>query len=426
MMREINRRRYFSFVSNIHGRAAAAAYAIAGFGIGFSGVAWGDPLADAFTGGTPSIEVRPRYEFVDQHGKASAEAFTMRTLLGFSTQPVDDIAATVQLINVADIAGTYNSLVDGKTRYATIADPDATNINQAFASYTGLPDTSVAVGRQIINLDDVRFVGNVDFRQNMQTFDAVTATSKPLPDVKLTGGYVWGIKDIVNRHIPTRIFLGEAGWSPMKAIQVEAFSYWYGNEAGSVIAGAAGCGLAGPQACNSVTYGMRGHGEIGLPSDLKIEYRGTYARQSSYDGGSALIDADYIQASGKLDWNGTNIGAEYMLMGSNGNGTYGFQTPLATKHAFNGWAEMFLTTPPKGLATVDAFAGTKIFDATLLAKYYRFKSDFKDLSYGDEWDVSLNYKFSAHIQAGIEYADYHAAGFGASTRAGWLFAKVTY
>jgi len=383
-------------------------------------------LTEAFTEGTPAIEFRPRFEFVDQNGKASAEAFTMRTLLGFSTKPVDDISATFQIINVADIAGTHNSLVNGLARFAAIPDPAATNVNQAFISYAGVPDLKVTVGRQIIALDDTRFVGNVDFRQNMQTFDAVTVTGSPLPDFKITASYIWGVKDIVNRHLPEKTFLGEAYWTPMKAAAFEVFTYAYGNDAGSVVAGAPGCGLTGPQACNSVTYGLRGHGEVPLTGDFKLEYKATYAHQSPYDGGSGLIDADYVQASGKLDWQAYNIGAEYMLMGSNGAGTYGFQTPLATRHAFNGWAEIFLTTPPTGLRTVDAFAGATLFDVTAQAKYYSFRSDYGDKNYGDEWDFSLSYKFSGHLQAGVEYADYHADGFGAGTQAGWMFAKITY
>ena len=412
------------FLPTIPRSVGALALAAAYFGPPATALA--DDLADAFTGGTPSIELRPRFEFVDQNGKASAQAFTMRTLLGFSTKPIDGLGATLQFINVADIAGTYNSVVNGLTRYASIPDPSATNVNQAFASYAGIPDTTVVAGRQIINLDDVRFVGNVDFRQNMQTFDALTVTSKPLPDFKVTVGYAWGIKDILNRHLPTTIFIGEGYWSAFKEAAFDAFAYAYGNDAGSVIAGAAGCGLVGPQACNSVTYGLRGHGEIPLPGDFKLEYKVTYAHQSPYDGGSGLIDADYVQASGKLGWQGYNAGAEYMLMGSNGSGTYGFQTPLATKHAFNGWAEMFLTTPPAGLETVDVFAGATLFDVTGLVKYYRFRSDYGDKNYGDEWDLSLTYKFSAHLQLGAEYAAYHADGFGASTEAGWLFAKVSY
>jgi hypothetical protein len=383
-------------------------------------------ILDAFTEGTPSLQLRPRYETVDQDGKAGAEAFTMRTLVGFSTKPIYDFGATLQVINVADFAGDYNSLVNGKTRYAAIPDPSATNINQAYASYSGVPDTIVTAGRQIISLDDTRFIGNVDFRQNMQTFDALTVTATPTPDVKFVAGYSWGIKNIVNRHLPAKIFIAEGYWTPSKGFSLEAFGYWYGNEAGSVIAGAPGCGVTGAQACNNATYGLRAHGEIPLPDDFKVEYKTTYAHQTSYDGGSSLIGADFFQAVGKLRWENYNAGVEYMLMGSNSDGTWGFQTPLATRHAFNGWAEVFLTTPPGGLATVDAFVGADIFGFTATAKYYRFRSDYKDQSYGDEWDLSLTYKLNDHIEAGVEYADYRADGFGASTEAGWLFGKVTY
>jgi hypothetical protein len=385
-----------------------------------------DSLLDAFTKGTPSLEVRPRYQFVDQDGKAGAAAVTMRTLLGFSTMPIYDIGATLQLINVADFAGDYNSLVNGKTRYAAIPDPSATNINQAYVSYAGVPDTVFTAGRQIIALDDTRFIGNVDFRQNMQTFDALTVTARPLPDLKFVAGYSWGIKNIVNRHIPARIFIAEGYWSPSTAFAIDAFGYWYGNEADSVIAGTPNCGITGPQACNSATYGLRAHGEIPLPSDFNLDYKATYAHQSPYNGGSSEIGADFLQALGKLRWQNYNAGIEYMLMGSNSNGTYGFQTPLATRHAFNGWAEVFLNTPPAGLSTVNAFVGADIFGVTATAKYYRFRSDYKDQSYGDEWDLSLIYKFNDHIQVGVEYADYHADGFGADTQSGWLFGKVTY
>jgi len=391
-----------------------------------AGHARADALLEALTDGHPSIELRPRVEFVDQKGKVDSTAFTMRTLLGFSTKPIDGLSATLQVINVANIAGTYNSLLNGKTRYANIPDPSATNINQASASYTGIPDTAIVAGRQIVSLDDTRFVGNVDFRQNMQTLDAVNVVTQPLPDLKLQGAYSWGIKNILDRHVPARIFLAEAYWTPLKAFQGEAFGYWYGNQAGSVLPGAAACGLAGPRACNSVTYGGRIHGAVPLPLDITLDYKGTYAKQSSFDGGSPLIDAEYYQVSGKLTWSGIFIGAEYMLMGSNGRGTYGFQTPLATKHAFNGWAEIFLTTPSKGLESVQFNVGAKFHDVNLIAKYYQFRSDYRDLSYGNEWDLSATYPLSPHWLFGIEYAKYQAHGFAADTDAGWAFITMRY
>jgi hypothetical protein len=231
-----------------------------------------NPLLDAFTGGHATIEERARLEFVDQTGKGGASALTLRSIVGFTTAPIDGLSGTVQVLNVADLTSSYNSGVNGKIKYATIPDPSVTSLNQLNITYTGLSGTVATVGRQIINLDDVRFVGNVDFRQNMQTFDAVTATNTTINNLKLSASYIWAIKDVLDRHIPTQTYLAEGWWTPMKEIQLDAFGYWYGNEANTVLLGAAGCGLVGPAACNSETLGVRLHGTLTLPETISLEY----------------------------------------------------------------------------------------------------------------------------------------------------------
>ncbi|MCL5980559.1 MAG: hypothetical protein M1488_07785, partial [Gammaproteobacteria bacterium] len=45
-----------------------------------AGSAAADPLLDAITGGQVSLQMRPRYEFMQQAGKEDANAFTLRTL----------------------------------------------------------------------------------------------------------------------------------------------------------------------------------------------------------------------------------------------------------------------------------------------------------------------------------------------------------
>jgi hypothetical protein len=391
-----------------------------------SGSAGADPLSDAFTEGHPSIEVRPRVEIVDQATKKDATAFTVRTLLGFATNPIDGFSAMVQVSNVVDLTHNYNSNVNGKTHYATIPDPPTTRFNQAYLKYAGLQGTEIVAGRQIINLDDTRFVGNVDFRQTMQTFDAATVTTSPLANVKFVGSYAWQLNNILGRRVPTDILLAEAYWAPLKALQGEAFGYWYADRAHTVILGAAACNLAGPKACNSATYGFRVHGTVPLDDEFGVDYRGAYAKQDDFAGGSTKIDADYWQIASKLNWTRYFVGVEYMVMGSNANGTYGFQTPLATKHAFNGWAEIFLTTPPKGLDSLQFSVGGQVLGVNAVAKYYQFRSDFQDQSYGHEWDLSLVYPLSPHWQFGIEYANYRATGFGLDTEAGWAFVTMRY
>ncbi len=400
-----------------------------------------DTLGAAITEGTPSLQVRPRFEVVQQQGKAEAQAATVRTLLGYSTKPVAGLGATVQFIDVAVAdADHYNvPVLDVHSNRANILDPRAANVNQAYVSYEGLPDTRLVGGRQIIKLDDERFVGNVDFRQNMQTFDGVSAVNKSLPDVRLFGAYLFGLKDILNQQVAQRTFLAEANWSKFKQLQADAFGYWYGNEAAEydVVPGAAGC-YEGPtaQSCNSVTYGGRLHGRIGLPAQLKLDYVGEYARQSAYDGGNAAIDAVYGHGGGKLHWKDYYIGGDYMVMGSN-DGRYGFQTPLATKHAFNGWAELFLTTPKEGLRSSYGTIGGMLFGSNLLARYYLFRSDFQDRDLGHEWDFSWTCPLTKHWQGGLEYAKYHAGNAGftdttsgpgrlANTNAMWAFVAAGF
>lgn len=377
-------------------------------------------LGQAITQGTPSLQVRPRYEIVQQHNngtKAQARAGTARILLGYSIKPFHDFGATLQLIDVAVMdSDLYNvPVVNNHTDHVNIADPKGANVNQAFLSYEGLPQTRIATGRQIITLDDQRFVGNVDFRQQMQTFDAVTVVNKSLPDIKLFGAYIFGIKDIENEQISQNTYLAEINWTKYKMFQADGYGYWYGDEANqnySALPGAAGCYITTtPQSCNSATYGGRIHGVFALPEEVGLSYAGEFARQHSYDGGSTAIMANYAHGGAKLTWNILSLGGDYMMMGSN-EGTYGFQTPLATKHAFNGWSEMFLTTPKEGLRSIYATGTASVYGVKLLARYYTFSSDYQHKDLGHEWDFSVTYPFTSHISGGIEYAKYHAGNAG--------------
>lgn len=402
-----------------------------GMGLAVFLASWGgaaaDPLLDAITGGQVSLQMRPRYEFMQQAGKEDANAFTLRTLLGFSSKPLYGISADLQFINVAGIVNDYNSLRNGKTAYALIPDPEETNINQAFLAYTGVPGTVLRAGRQIINLDDQRFVGDVDFRQTQQTFDAVTLENRSLPEVQLYAAYAWRIKDIVNELIPARVFLAEATWTPAPVLHANVFGYWYGNQANSVIPGAVTCFLpGGPQACNDSIVGVRLAGSMPLPADFHLLYDASYAKQLPYDGGNSLVNAQYTHLGGGATWRDLGLHADYMLMGANSSGTYGFQTPLATRHAFNGWAEVFLVTPPKGLQSLYVTATAKVWQTALQATYYDFHSDTADLSYGNELDLSAIHTFTKHWSGGVQYADYRATGYGVNTQGAWVFVTAQY
>ncbi len=392
-----------------------------------AGAASAHGLGYALTHGTIDLSLRPRYEIVKQPGKKEAHAFTLRTLLGYETASYEHLRVLLQLINVASFVNDYNSLLNHKTQYPVIPDAAATNVNQAYLSYSGLPATTMRAGRQIIVLNNGRFVGNVDFRQNMQTFDAVSLANHSLRHLTLYAAYSWRIKDILNALIPARVTLLNASYLFAPKSVASVYSYTYENRAHTVIPGAAGCDVpGGPAVCNSETAGIRVAGQAPITPGLRILYDADYAHQSPAGGGSALIHASYYHAGGGLGIGPAFVRVDEEAMGSNGAGTYGFQTPLATKHLFNGWAEVFLVTPPTGLRSSYVTVGGKLLGTQLMARYYRFQAYHTSERYGHEWDLSAIYPFRPGLVAGVQYADYRADHYAVNTRAAWVFVSYHY
>ena len=136
-----------------------------------------------------------------------------------------------------------------------------------------------------------------------------------------------------------------------------------------------------------------------------------YADQTSHADGAAFIDADYLRlelgARFANQWV-LRIGTEQL----SGDGTYGFQTPFATGHAYHGRADIFATrTPATGLH--DQYVGVEapIYGARVALRYHQFDSDAGDLDYGSEIDLIVSYRFKKRLQLDLEYSSYSANSF---------------
>lgn len=344
--------------------------------------------ADAFTVFSDAKfngEIRPRYENVDVQDstKKNANAMTVRATVGLEANllGIDGLSGKVDGTTVQAIGGQhyFDGTNNGMRGYETVVDPDQTRISQAYLQYK-LGKTVAKVGRQVINLDNQRFVGSVDWRQMMQSFDAAVISDNTIDNLTLIGAYVWGrapVSDAATANTNSIILNGSYKISDI--LKVTAYDYMISSA--------------------SDTIGMSLTGNIPV-SVAKIAYRAEYASQgdASRDTDSAhkdvKADASYYNLDALANVNGVLIGAGYEFLSGHttGDGKTAFYAPLGTLHAFNGWADKFLAaTPTGGLCDASATLGyTAAGFGKAMVIYHDFKTDESmstksDL--GNEWDM---------------------------------------
>jgi hypothetical protein len=352
----------------------------------------------AVTDGKLLLNLRPRYEYVDQDGRAhNANALTLRSLVGWQTQSYAGLSAMIQLINVGRVNDNYNDTKNGRTTFPIVADPDDTDINQLYFDYSGVPDTKLRLGKQSIKLDNVRFIGNVEFRQVMQVFTGVTAENKSLPDTTFYAGHLERLKTIFGdeQGIKLDILHGDYEWS--KGNHAIAYGYFHDSAKTASVTGFA-------DNSNRI-LGLRGDGAWPLNDEWKLLYTAEYAKQDSYSDGDSRIDADYLHlgigAGSKLIY--ARLDRE--VLGSNG-GAYAFQTPLGTNHLFQGWADMFLTTPASGIRDTFITVGGEVAAVKWTSELHDFRSDVGSVHFGKELDFGVSYPLGKGLSGKIELAHF--------------------
>ncbi|MBK6738506.1 MAG: hypothetical protein IPG64_11650 [Haliea sp.] len=104
------------------------------------------------TKGVLSLDMRYRYEYVDEDGfDDEANASTLRSKVAFQSARYEGFSFLGELSNVSYIgADDFNSTENGKKQYPVVADPDGTELNQAWARYDW-KELSGIYGRQRIN-----------------------------------------------------------------------------------------------------------------------------------------------------------------------------------------------------------------------------------------------------------------------------------
>ena len=367
---------------------------------------------EAIAASKPIFQSRLRLETVEQDGfDEDAEALTYRFRVGVETGAFMNTKALIEFDHVEDILDDFNSGPNGngKGQFPVVADPQVTEVNRLQLTNTSFADTKITAGRQIIALDDHRFIGHVGWRQDIQTFDALRITNESFGDLKLDVGYI---------AKANRIFGENADW--------EGDSYFINASYPTPLGKLTGFGyfvdIEEAAALSSQTLGVRfaGGQEVG-PG--KFDYILSYATQSDWGSSPSDYSADYYLLDGSYKVGKFKGGIGYEVLGADDGGR--FTTPFATLHKFNGFADKFLGTPGDGLedlyvsagyfpGDVGPFKGTKV-----VATYHDFSAESASTDFGSEFNLVVAAKWNV-LGLLIKYADYSADEFATDTSKLWL------
>jgi hypothetical protein len=367
--------------------------------------------ANANTEAKTTIDLNLRYEAVDQdNALKDASALTLRTRLNHTTASYNGFSAVVEFEDSRQVLGvdSYNDATGNNTQYSTVIDPESTELDQAYVQYKQ-DKVTAKVGRQVITLDNHRFVGHVGWRQDRQTFDALSIGYVASDSLKGSYSYItkrnriFGeVKDVQSKdHLLNLSYKTDYG-------QLTAYSYLL-------------------EVDNTASNGLDTYGVSFKGKKDKFSYYAEFATQDS--DGTTDYSATYMAFEGGYSFDKVNVKLGAEVLGSD-DAMYGFATPLATLHKFNGWSDQFAaSTPKEGLVDLYAEVSGKAFGGGWKIAYHDFSADeststVDDL--GSEINAVYAKKFGKNYKAGIKYAAYSAGDIKVDTDKVWVWVSAKF
>lgn len=357
----------------------------------------------------PVIDIRARYEYGDTENLDSSNAITVRERLGLKTQAWNGFSALIEGEFSQAVVDDYNGGAgpDADPFNPTntlIGDPETNELNQGYLQYEGF-DTTVKVGRQRIIYDNAAFIGNVGWRQNEQTYDGFSITNKSITGLTLNAAYIGQVNRIYGsdadspigflpgftnvQDVDASVYLFNASYTGIKGVTLGSYAYIMNFNDIS--------------AWDNNTLGISAKGSLG-----GIDLYGEVAYQ---DKAGTLVEdtAEYAHVTASKTFYKQTLTLGWENLGA------GFKTPLATVHAFNGFADV--TDPARisgahnGLTnlyvshTIPFFFGMK-WTNTLHA----FGDNQISTGYGWEYDSVFSKKFDDNFTALAKFAQFESEG----------------
>ncbi len=392
-------------------------------------------IPEVFSLGHAELNFRARFEYVDDESfealllppRYIGRATTLSSSITYQTAPFCGLFGVMDFNNVTSYFNNRhnsgNETTPFKTDYAEIPDPKGTALDEVYLAYQRLPDTTIIVGRQKMNLDNQRFVGSSDFRQMPQTFDAVAIVNNSLLNVELFYGFISQVNSIWQGN-ERALFQQRANTTHLINMSSRLFPF------GNVI----GYGYLiddediGYNSTN--TFGLRYLGTSDyFNARLSLYLEAEYAHQNGTHNNPANFHANYFHLDGGLSVFNVDLGSGLeVLTGSNSRIGKAFRTPLASRHIFNGLADKFVITPDAGLVDIYSYAGFHFWEVVFLGQYHFFKAESGDDTYGNELDLSISRPILDRYSIGLEFADFKGKaenGFADTTKY-WVTATASF
>lgn len=356
----------------------------------------------------PTIDIRARYEFRDVDGLDVSHALTVRERLGLKTQAWNGFSAFIEGEFTQAVVDDYNGgagpFADPfDPKNSVIADPETNEFNQGYLQYTGY-DTTAKLGRQRIIYDNAAFIGNVVWRQNEMTYDALSVMNKSIDGLTLNYAYVGQVNRIFGsdadslltptsssnvQELQSDIHLLNASYTGVKGLTLGGYAYVMNFE-------------DRPNWDNN-TFGVSAKGTaLGLALYGEIAYQ---------DKAGILADSDALYGHFTAT---KTLGTQAITLGVESMGA-GFKTPLATVHAFNGFADAFIGGRIEGSQngitdvyishTVPIFYGIKWLNVL-----HAYGDNEVSTGYGWEYNSVLTKKFDENFTALAKFAHFESEG----------------
>ena len=388
--------------------------------LSFSPAHSADTFTEMFTQGQANIAFRYRYEYVDQENfSRDANASTIRTRLSFLTDEYNNLSFFAELENINEVLSDNFNAGGGntpdRTEFPTVADPNGTEFNQAWLNWN-IGNNALKVGRQMMILDNQRFVGAAGWRQNGQTFDAVRFDWQ-LSNSRLLLAYVDQANRVLGEDVPGGRHDNASvliNWAYQINERHRFVGYHYDIENKDV--------AAFSTAIFGASYNTNWQW-----NDYRVNFGLEYATQSDQDNNPVDYTANYWSLDAGLQIGSVNvfIGHEVLTGDANREGA-AFRTPLASQHGIHGWADQFINTPDAGLE--DNFIGIKGKHNSLSWElaYHTYDAESGDADYGDELNAKISKQINEKYSLLLKAADYNSDSFAQDVTKLWFMVEAQF